>query len=175
MIDTIPKKEEDFEAFASSTGLHGKDRVYSGKDQFPATRRWLEAMGLMVDVGKDTYLLSYELASDVFIDLVPKGRSSIREVIDEFRRVCPFLPGGTWNKLWMDTFTANTPKNPNAVAQIQLNQMSDIESLILTNLRIAGKIKLEARNDAPDLIKLSVTGQDEQMVSHIELVEKAGE
>lgn len=175
MLETIPKKWEEFEVFASNTGLHGKDRVFSGKDQFPATRRWLEAMGLMVDVGKDTYLLSHELASDSFLGLVPKGSVPIRSVVDEFRKVSPFLPGGKWNKLWMDTFTAATPKNLNAVAQVQANEMSGVESLILTNLRIAGVIKLENKNDAPDLMKLSVMGHDEQMVSHIELITKAGE
>lgn len=90
MLETIPKKWEEFEVFASNTGLHGKDRVFSGKDQFPATRRWLEAMGLMVDVGKDTYLLSHELASDSFLGLVPKGSVPIRLVVDEFRRYLHF-------------------------------------------------------------------------------------
>lgn len=174
MVETIPKKWEEFEVFASSTGLHGKDRVFSGKDQFPATRRWLEAMGLLVDVGKDTYVLSHELASDVFLRVIPKGQSPIRKVIDEFRRTCPYLPGGTWNKIWMDTFIGNKPVNVNAVAQIQDNEISEVESLILTNLRIAGKIKLEDQNDAPDLMKLSVTSQEVQMVSHVGLVEKGG-
>jgi hypothetical protein len=169
----IPKKWEEFEIFASDTGLQGRDRVFSGPDQFPATRRWLEALGLMLDVGKETYLLSYELAIESFTSLVSNNGTPIRNVINEFRKTCPYLPGGIWNELWMKSFPAIKPPNVNAVSQAPTNEIGEIEGLILIYLQSGGKIKLEERNDAPDLMRLSVAGQQVQMVSHIKLVEKA--
>jgi hypothetical protein len=169
---TIPKKWEIFEAFASDTGLHGRERVFSGKDQYPATRRWLEAMGLMIDVGKDTYLLSYELAIDGFKELLPQKSKPIRELITEFREACPYLPGGKWNEIWIQSFTSTTPRNVNAVAQVGTNEISEIESLILNYFQSLGKVKLEDRNDAPDKMKFSITGQEERMLSHVSSIEK---
>jgi hypothetical protein len=169
---TIPKKYDVFEPFASDTGLHGRERVFNGRDQHAATRRWLEAMGLMIDVGKETYVLSYELAIECFRNLLPQSSRPIRDVITEFRDSCPYLPGGKWNELWMQTFTPSTPQNVNSVAKVGANEISEIESLILNYLQSIGMIKLEDRNDAPDRMKLSITGQEERMLSHIASFEK---
>lgn len=164
----IPKKWDLFEVFGITSGLIGDRLVMKGDTQFTPTRRWLEALGVVVDVGKDSYVLSYDIMTDEILELFDQERIPIREFTEKVRSALPYLPGGLWNKAWIELVAKSQPVNLGVVCVPRPDELTEIESVVLQYLRNRGDVFLDDRNDAGDRMKMSIAGSDAGMVTHLE-------
>lgn len=167
-----PKKTNAFEEFGIASGLIGEGLVIKGDTQYIPTRRWLEAMGVVVDVGKDMYVLSYEILLEEILDLFPEGRISIRDFVTKLRNTLPYLPGGRWNNLWSEVVRLNHVVSPNVVTTLREHELTEIESVALNVLKNSGKVDLWDMNDAKDRMKMSNNGTNKETVTHLEFKAK---
>lgn len=170
----IPKsnKKNEFEEFGIASGMIGEGLVVTGPTQYPPTRRWLEAMGVVADVGKDTYVLSYDLMLAEILDLFPVGRISIRDFVTKLRNTLPYLPGGRWNDLWSEVVRQNHVVSPNVVTTLREHELTEIESVALNVLKNSGKVNFLDMNDAKDRMKISNNGIEKETVTHLEFKAK---
>ena len=170
----IPKSNKKFEEFGMASGLIGEGLVIKGETQYLPTRRWLEAMGVVVDVGRDTYVLSYEILLEEILDLFPVGRISIRDFVTKLRNTLPYLPGGRWNDLWSEVVRQNHLVSQNIVTTLREHELTEIESVALNVLKNSGKVDFWDMNDAKDRMKMSNSniGTDREMVTHLEFKAK---
>jgi hypothetical protein len=164
----IPKKWQPFEIFGISSGLIGEGLVMKGDTQFAPTRRWLEALGVVVDMGKDSYALSYELMTDEILEMFNQSRVPIREFTEKVRSALPYLPGGQWNKTWNEIVQKAHVVNQSVVCVPRPDELTEIESVVLNYLRNRGEVYIEDRNDAGDRMKMSIAGSDAGMITHVE-------
>lgn len=169
----IPKfNDKKFEEFGIASGLIGEGLVIKGDTQYPPTRRWLEALGVVVDVGKDTYVLSYETLLDEILELFPVGRISIQDFVTKLRHKLPYLPGGRWNNLWNEVVHQNHVVSQNIVTTLHEHELTEIESVVLNVLKNSGRVNFWDMNDAKDRMKMSNVGTDKEMVTHLEFMAK---
>ncbi len=173
----VPKSNKKFEEFGIGSGLIGEGLVIKGDTQYPPTRRWLEAFGLVVDMGRDTYVLSYDTLLEEILELFPVGRISIRDFATKLRNSLPHLPGGRWNNSWGEVVRQNHVVNPNLVATLREHELTEIESVALNVLKNSGRVSFFEVNDAPDKMKISIVGADkngadQEMVTHLEFKAK---
>lgn len=169
----VPKSWKKFEEFGIGSGLIGEGLVIKGDTQYPPTRRWLEAFGVVVDGGKDTYMLCYDTLLEEILELFPVGRISIRDFVTKLRNSLPHLPGGRWNNSWGEVVRQKHVVNPNLVATLREHELTEIESVALNVLKNSGRVNFFEMNDAPDKMKISIVGTDkegadQEMVTHLE-------
>jgi hypothetical protein len=168
----VPKSFGKFEPFGIASGLIGDGLVFKGDTQYTPTRRWLEALGVVVDIGKETYAFSYELANEEIYGIFPEGRMLIREFTNKVRYSLPYLPGGQWNKLWTEVVNQNHVVDSGISASQVENELTEIESVILSVMRSQGRVELFDSNDAVDRMRMSISGTDTEMLTHIDFKAK---
>lgn len=160
----VPDDWEEFESFGISTGLSRKDENGNGivinKEQWGIARKWMLAIGSFVQF-HDSKMPSSNLLNHRLKNLMPNATERmipVREVVQKMRTVMPFLPGGSYGRVWskyVESLSGGVGLS-NFVDRDEENILSQQESISLLVLESAGSIKLHDRNDAGDRFLLTV-------------------
>jgi hypothetical protein len=175
----VPDDWEEFESFGISTGLSRKDENGNGivinKEQWGIARKWMLAIGSFVQF-HEFKMPSSNLLNHRLKNLMPNASERMipaREVVQKMRTVMPFLPGGSYGRIWsnyMESLSGDVELS-DYVDRDEENVLSQQESISLLVLESAETIKLHDRNDAGDRFLLTAgPGREVRSVSHIEVL-----
>ena len=175
----VPDDWEEFESFGISTGLSRKDENGNGivinKEQWGIARKWMLAIGSFVQF-HDFKMPSSNLLNHRLKNLMPNATERmipVREVVQKMRTVMPFLPGGSYGRVWskyVESLSGGVGLS-DYVDRDEENILSQQESISLLVLESAESIKLHDRNDAGDRFLLTAgPGREIRSVSHIEVL-----
>jgi hypothetical protein len=177
----VPDDWDEFESFGIATGLSRKDDNGNGivinREQWGIARKWMLAIGSFVQFHEfkmpSSNMLSHRLKNmmpNVSETLIP-----VREIVQKMRTVMPFLPGGSYGRIWsnyLESLSEGVGLS-DYVDRDEENILSQQESIALLVLESAESIKMLDRNDAGDRFLLTAgPGREVRSVSHIEVLTK---
>jgi hypothetical protein len=175
----VPDDWEEFESYGISTGLSRKDKNGNGivinKEQWGIARKWMLAIGSFVQF-HEFKMPSSNLLSHRLKNMMPNASNTlipVREIVEKMRTVMPFLPGGSYGRIWskyLESLNEGVGLS-DYVDRDEENILSQQESISLLVLESAETIKLHDRNDAGDRFLLTAgPGREVRSVSHIEVL-----
>ena len=155
-----------FEPLATSTGLHGKDRVFLNQEQYVATRRWADALGVYSYVEKDIHAFCYEQVILETFNLLTAQKVPIREFITRMRTAMPYLPGGIMNLNWIGSLPQGVDMG--AIDMPEPNFLSLIEGIVVQFLESKNLLHLNYVKDSPDQMTLNNGVDGGRSISHVQ-------
>ena len=157
------------EKFAAETGLFPD--ITRNAEQWGISKLWLLKSGLFL-ISSNSFSPSTFFLCDQFRKSLKKFETKwipIRELIEEVRNLCPYLPGGKYGKVWTsylkDKYPVGFPQAVDMESGIDLTQQESFAILLLEGRDIV----LKSADDAADRLKLilGTPGKTEaRMVSH---------
>ena len=175
----VPDDWDEFESFGISTGLSRKDENGNGivinREQWGIARKWMLAIGSFVQF-HEFKMPSSNILSHRLMNMMPNASDTlipVREIIQKMRIVMPFLPGGSYGRIWSNYLESLSDGVglSDYVDRDEENVLSQQESIALLVLESAQCIKLLDQNDAGDRFLLSAgPGREVRSVSHIKVL-----
>ena len=177
----VPDDWDEFESFGIATGLSRKDDNGNGivinREQWGIARKWMLAIGSFVQF-HEFKMPSSNMLSHRLKNMMPNDSETlipVREIVQKMRTVMPFLPGGSYGRIWsnyLESLSEGVGLS-DYVDRDEENILSQQESIALLVLESAESIKMLDRNDAGDRFLLTAgPGREVRSVSHIEVLTK---